>query len=112
MQKNEILPKSKKGIPKRLFHAGYGILNKRKSVIDSEITLFSNKMSYFQRGIKSLECSRILLKGTTEKINSEEEQLLSNFLGSSAKSILIPLGLMVAASTTDAAIEKTITDQE
>ena len=69
-------------------------------------------MSYFQRVIKSLEYRRILLKGTTKKINSEEGQLLSNFLGSSARSISIPLRSIVAASTTDAAIERKITGQE
>ena len=69
-------------------------------------------MSYFQRVIKSLEYRRILLKGTTKKINSEEGQLLSNFLGSSARSVSIPLRSTVAASTTDTAIEKKITCQE
>ena len=69
-------------------------------------------MSYFQRVIKSLEYRRILLKGTTKKINSEEGQLLSNFLGSSARSVSIPLRSIVAASTTDAAIEKKIMGQE
>ena len=62
--------------------------------------------------IKSLEYRRILLKGTTKKINSEEGQLLSNFRGSSARSVSIPLRSIVAASTTDAAIEKKITVQE
>ena len=69
-------------------------------------------MSYFQRVIKSLEYRRILLKGTTKKINSEEGQLLNNFLGSSARSVSIPLRSIVAASTTDAAIERKITGQE
>ena len=71
--------------------------------------------------IKSLENKRILLKGTTRKIASQEGEclnflkslittglpLMKNVLTPLTKSFLIPLGLTVA-SATDAAVQKTI----
>ena len=71
--------------------------------------------------IKSLENKRILLKGTTRKIASQEGEclnflkplittglpLMKNVLTPLTKSFLIPLGLAVA-SATDAAVQKTI----
>ena len=70
--------------------------------------------------IKSLENRGILLKGTTSKITSQEGgflnfykplmtaglTLMKNVLTPSAKRALIPLGLTVATSATDTAIQK------
>ena len=80
--------------------------------------LTNNEIKDVTKVIRSLR--RILLKGTTRKIISQEGGFL-NFLGPLmtagmpllknvvtplAKSFLIPLGLTAAASATDAAIQK------
>ena len=86
--------------------------------IGSGITLANNEIKDIIKIIRSL--GGILLGGITRKITSQEEgflnflrplmsvilPLMKNILPSLAKSVLIPLGLTIAASATDAAVEK------
>ena len=60
--------------------------------------------------MRSIENRGILLKGTTRKINSREGGWLNDLdpLMKIAKSVLVPLGLTVAASGADGAIQKKI----
>ena len=72
--------------------------------------------------IKSLENTRILLKGTTRETTSEKRELLNflrplmtaglqltkSVLTPLAKSVLIPLGPFARISATDATIQKKI----
>ena len=72
--------------------------------------------------IKSLQNRRILLKGTTRKINSQKGgfknflrplmtvglPLIKSVLTPLAKSVLLPLGLSVGISAADTAIQKNI----
>ena len=88
--------------------------------IGSGITLANNEIKDIIKIMRSLEDSGILLGGITRKITSQEEgflnflrplmsvilPLMKNILPPLAKSVLIPLGLTIAASATDAAVEK------
>ena len=88
-----------------------------KFMTDHGIMLTINKIKV----IKFLENRIILLKGATEKIINKKVRLLDNFfnrlmrvvfplmrnvLTPLTKNVFIPLGLTVAASATDAAIQK------
>ena len=89
----------------------------------SGITLTNTEIKVTIKVIKSLENRGILLKGTTTKVANQKGGFLCNVLGSImkvglllmknvltplVKNVLIPLGLMGAASATDAAIQKKI----
>ena len=83
-----------------------------ESILGAGTTLISNEIKDIIKVIKPLENGEILLNGTTKKITSQEGVLLNflkllmtaglslikNVLTSLAKSILIPLGLIAAAS--------------
>ena len=76
---------------------------------DHGIMLTINKIKV----IKFLENRINLLKGATEKIINKKVRLLDNFFNRLMrvvfplmKNVLTPLGLTVAASATDAAIQK------
>ena len=85
-------------------------------------TLTNNGIKDIITANGSLENKGILLKGTTEKFISQGEEsfcnnfldqlmkfgspLMKNIFTSLTKCVLKPLGLMAAASTTDAAIRK------
>ena len=87
---------------------------------DSGKTLTNNEIKVTIKIISSLENTGILLKGTTQKITSREWGFLNFFRPlttaslPSTKSVptllpnVLPLGLMAAASTTDAANQTTI----
>ena len=74
------------------------------------------------KATKHLENKGTLLKGTTSKISSQEEEFLSffkplikvdlplmkNVLTTLAESVLIPLVLIAAATATDAGIQRKI----
>ena len=79
------------------------------------ITLTTNEIKDIINAIKFLEHRAILLKENTRKINSQEGDflqplmtaglpLVKNVLTPLARSVLLPLGLIAAASATDAAI--------
>ena len=86
------------------------------------ITLANNEIKDIIKFIRYLENREILLKRTARKINSQEEVLLNflapltrvalplmkNVFRSLAKSVLVPLGLVIAVSATDAAVQKKI----
>ena len=88
----------------------------------SVITLTNNEIKDTIKVIKLLENRRILVKGTTTKITSQEGEflnflrplmtaglpLMKSALTPLAKSILIPLGLLAGMSTAVAAIQKKI----
>ena len=103
---------------KALLDAGYNFIDNKSDIKYSSLlrglglTLLNNEIKDIIKVIKSLEKSRILLKGTTRKINRQEGELI-NFLGPLmrvilpliknahtplAKSILIPLGLKATVS--------------
>ena len=83
-----------------------------ESILGTRKTLINNEIKDIIKVIKPLENGEILLNGTTKKITSQEGVLLNfikllmtaglslikSVLTSLAKSILIPLGLTVAAS--------------
>ena len=91
----------------------------KAELMGSGITLKNNEIKDIAKTIKSLEDRGILLKITTGKITSQEGGLLNflrtlmtaglrlikNVLTPLAKSVLVPLGLTAAASTTDAVIQ-------
>ena len=91
-----------------------------KENIGSGITLINYETKDIMEVVTSLENRRILLKETTRKITSQEVgflnfirivmtaglPLMKNVLPPLARIVLIPLGLTVAASATDAAIQK------
>ena len=91
----------------------------KAELMGSGITLKNNEVKDIAKTIKSLEDRGILLKITTGKITSQEGGLLNflrtlmtaslrlikNVLTPLAKSVLVPLGLTAAASTTDAVIQ-------
>ena len=84
--------------------------------------LANNEIKDIIKFIRYLENREILLKRTARKINSQEEVLLNllapltrvalplmkNVFRSLAKSVLVPLGLVIAVSATDAAVQKKI----
>ena len=94
-------------------------LNKKFATNEgSRIMLTNNEI----KGIRSLENRGTLLKGTTRKITSQEEEfpnffrplitagssLMKSVLTPLAKSALLPLKVTFAASATDAAIQNKI----
>ena len=95
-------------------------INELKTFIaDSWITLTSNEIKDIIKLITSLEKSEILLKEPTEKVINQKVGFLGplinvglpltkNVRTSSAKSVQILFGLIVAASVTVAAIQKKI----
>ena len=86
------------------------------------ITLTNDEIKDIMKATKHLENKGTLLKGTTSKISSEEEEFLSffkplikvdlplmkNVLTTLAESVLIPLVLIAAATATDAGIQRKI----
>ena len=71
-----------------------------KEKLGSRITVANNYIKYVMKVIKLLENRRILLTGTTTKINSQNRLLMTTGLPLMkrvvtllAKSVLIPLGL-------------------
>ena len=87
------------------------------------IMLTNNEIKVIMKVNKSLENLRILLEVIIEKVANEEGgslsnglgplmkvglPLMKNILGPLAKSVLKPLGLMAAASATDAATQRKI----
>ena len=98
-----------------------GINRLKKDFILSEgsgITLTNNEIKDTIKGIKSLESTGILLKGTTTKITSQEGEflnflrplaaagipLMKSVLTPLAKNVMIPLWLSAGMSAADAAI--------
>ena len=89
----------------------------------SEITVTNNERGYIIKLIKYLENREISLKKTNEKTNSHKGKLLRklfdplikagltlmrNVLTPLVKSVLLPLRLTIAASATNAAVQKKI----
>ena len=81
----------------------------------SRLTLTNNEIKDIIKVIRSLENKGIFFKGTTNKIINQERvflnfprPLMKNELTLLAKIVLLPLGLTVAASTTDVVIQKKI----
>ena len=86
------------------------------------ITLTNDEIKDIMKATKHLENKEALLKGTTSKISSQEEEFLSffkplikvdlplmkNVLTILAESVLIPLVLIAAATATDAGIQRKI----
>ena len=82
-------------------------------------------MKNIMKVVKSLENRRILLKGTTQRITSQEGGLLNflrplmtaglslmkSVLTSLAKSIFLLLGLLAAILAADAAVQKKFMDR-
>ena len=91
-----------------------------KNILGPGITLTNNEIKDIMRVIKSLENRGSLLKETNKKIAIQEGDflnflkplmtaglpLMKNTCTFLATSVLIPLGLIAAASVTDAAIQK------
>ena len=87
---------------------------------DSVINLTKNEINYIIKVIRYLENTGILLKGTTKHITSQKGgflnflrqlmtaglPLMKNVLTPLAKSVLVPLRSITAASATNAAIQK------
>ena len=81
----------------------------------SRLKLTNNEIKDIIKVIRSLENKGIFFKGTTNKIINQERgflnfprPLMKNVLTLLAKIVLLPLGLTVAASTTDVVIQKKI----
>ena len=86
------------------------------SALGLALTLRNNEIKYIMKVIKSFKNRKIFLNRTTNKILVKKEDLsfrplmsvglplMENALTSLAKSVLIPLGIMAAASATDVAI--------
>ena len=96
--------------------------NASDKVLGTGITLTNNEIKDIMKVIKSLENRRILFKGTTRKITSQEGgflnflrplmtanlPLMKSELTPLAKIVLLPLGLSGGMSAADAAIQKKI----
>ena len=91
------------------------------TIFGTGITLTNNEIKDIMKIVKFLGNRGILLKGTTRKITTQKGglnfvmplmtaglPLMKSVLTPFAKSVLIPLALTVAASATDAAIQKKI----
>ena len=95
--------------------------NASNKALGTGITLTNNKIKDIMKVIKSLTIRRILLKGTTRKITSQEEgflnflralmiaclPLMKSVLTPLAKNILLPFRLSSGMLAADAAIQKT-----
>ena len=91
----------------------------------SGITLTNDEIKDIMEQLKSLENRGILMKGTTKKFSSQEEEflnfprpsmtaglpLIKNLLTQLAKSVLVPIGLTTAVSATDEDIQGKLLDQ-